>query len=61
MKSVATYPLQRVNLSFSFAEARRYDYGAYVNLNRFTADEFKQQGRYERQNEFETLFSQMYK
>ena len=57
---VAPLPIQRIFVSMIFK--RDYDYSSgHVSFNRFMADEFKKENRYENKDEFKTMFSQAYR
>ena len=59
IECVATLPIQRVFAALNFKYSERYHDG-HVSFNRFTADEFKKENRYENKDEFKTMFSQAY-
>ena len=60
IECVAPLPIQRVFAALNFKRnSERYRDG-HVSFNRFTADEFKKENRYENKDEFKTMFSQAY-
>ena len=56
MTSVAPSFIHRANIAIMFKKRYSDPYVSLV-LNRWTADEFKQKERYEKENEYFTMFS----
>ena len=58
---MAPLPIQRIFVAVNFKRHDENYYDGHVTFNRFSADEFKKENRYENKDEFKTMFSQAYR